>query len=74
MVSPTGFLRLTRDPDDDVVVETALRGGADTIVSRDEDLLRDQRLLDLLGAAGIEVLTVQRFLDALATESPEQAG
>lgn len=72
--SSTGAIHLARDPDDDVLIETALRGGADTLVSRDEDLVRDQPLIDLLASAGIEVLTVQRFLDALAAEPAKPLG
>jgi putative PIN family toxin of toxin-antitoxin system len=37
----SGTLQLCRDPDDDVVLETAIVGGATHIVSRDEDITRD---------------------------------
>jgi putative PIN family toxin of toxin-antitoxin system len=61
----TGNLHLCRDPDDDVVLETAFRGRANTLVSRDEDLKGDVELVRLLHAAGIQVLSVGRFLTAL---------
>lgn len=69
-VAVTGSVRLCRDPDDDVVLETALKGKADTMVSRDEDIKGDVALAELLRAAGIEVLSVQRFLNLLEEEPP----
>ena len=40
LVSVTGSVRICRDPDDDAVVETALNGRADALVTRDDDLSR----------------------------------
>jgi hypothetical protein len=54
-----------RDPKDDLIVETAIVGGARYIVSRDEDLTRDLNLVDALRELGIDVLTVARFLELL---------
>lgn len=73
IVYPTGTLHLCRDPGDDMVIETAARGDADTLVSRDDDLKGDSHLNVLLAAAGIEVLTVRRFLAAIAETAPDQA-
>jgi len=61
-----GEIRLCRDPDDDVVLETAISGGATLVVSRDEDLTRDTDLTERLRDHGIETLTVQRLLDRLS--------
>jgi len=63
-----GDVRLCRDPKDDMVVETAIEGGARYIVSRDEDLTRDLDLVAAHEAYDIEVLTVARFLDLLDAE------
>jgi putative PIN family toxin of toxin-antitoxin system len=60
-----GTLRLCRDSKDDLVVETAIAGGARYIVSRDEDLTRDLDLVDALREYSIDVLTVARFLELL---------
>jgi uncharacterized protein len=38
MIPVVGDLRFCRDPDDDVVIETAIRGRADALVTRDDDL------------------------------------
>ena len=64
-VTVTESVHLCRDPDDDVIVETALLGNADAVVSRDEDLKGDEDLVRFLQAAGIKALSVRRFLLAL---------
>jgi predicted nucleic acid-binding protein len=58
---------LSRDPDDDILLETALVGGAQYFVSRDDDVKRDQELLARLRERGVEVLSVAQFLDLLAS-------
>jgi putative PIN family toxin of toxin-antitoxin system len=63
-----GSIRVCRDPDDDIVIETAIRGQADVIVSGDADLLEDAGVADFLNGAGIEVWNVTRFLEALDDE------
>ena len=65
LVPVFGELRLCRDPDDDVVLETAIQGNATYVVSRDEDMTRDLDLVDRLRERSIETITVQRFLDLL---------
>lgn len=61
----TGTVHLCRDPDDDLVIETALNGQADVLVSRDDDLKGAPDLVAILRAQGVEVLTVRRFLARL---------
>jgi uncharacterized protein len=65
IVDVSGAVQLCRDPDDDVVLETAVNGHADVLVTRDEDMSRDLDLVALLEQRGIRVLTVQHFLDEL---------
>jgi putative PIN family toxin of toxin-antitoxin system len=65
LLSITGALRLCRDPDDDVVLETAITGRATHVVSRDEDIARDTGLFEQLKQRGIEPITVARFLRVL---------
>jgi len=60
-------LQLCRDPDDDVLLETAIVGGATHIVSRDEDITRDLELLAQLEKRGIKAMTVNRFLAEVGT-------
>ena len=64
-VVPEGNLHLCRDPDDDLVLETAILGGAQYVVSRDDDLKGDSELIAQMRARGIEILSVQHFLDRL---------
>lgn len=65
-VIPTGEVRLCRDPDDDLILETAILGGAQYAVSRDDDLKGDVDLVAQMRSRGIAILTVQRFLERLA--------
>jgi putative PIN family toxin of toxin-antitoxin system len=68
VVTLTGEVRLCRDPNDDTVIETALVGKANVLVSRDEDLTRTPELAGVLAQAGVRVLTVARFLAELEGE------
>lgn len=68
VVPLTGDVMLCRDPDDNIVLETALRGGADTLISRDDDIKRDSDLMNYLESTGIQVTTVRQFLAVLAAE------
>lgn len=54
-----------RDPDDDLILETAILGQAQYAVSRDDDIKRDLDLLDHLRAHGVTVSSVQQFLAKL---------
>jgi predicted nucleic acid-binding protein len=70
-VEVTGAMRLCRDPDDDIVVETALTGPADVLVSRDGDLKGATDLAQRLSERGVAVLTVRQFLATLERERQE---
>jgi len=61
----TGTVRVCRDPDDDMVIETAINGHADVLVSRDDDLKRSPEVAETLAEHRIQVLSVQQFLNAL---------
>ena len=60
-----GEVQICHDPKDDMVIETAINGHADALVSRDDDLKRAPEVVSLLAERGIRVLSVQRFLDAV---------
>jgi len=68
-VMPRGELHVCRDPDDNLLLETALLGGAHYVVSRDDDIKREQDLVTQMEARGITVLGIQRFLDCLEDKS-----
>ena len=61
-MTPDIALAVSRDPDDDRVLEAAQAGHADFIVSGDRDLL------DLREFVGIPILTPTGFLTLLAVE------
>jgi putative PIN family toxin of toxin-antitoxin system len=66
VVNPQLTLDVVKDdPDDNRVLECAVAGGADTIVSG------DRHLLQLKAHAGIPILTARQFLEALAPSSGE---
>ena len=58
-------VRACRDPKDDKFLELAVNGGANCIVSGDDDLLV------LSPFRGIDILTPTDFLDAMAISEPE---
>lgn len=62
IVVPPGILRLCRDPDDDAVIETAVVGRADLVVTRDDDLKGAPEVIAFLEEFDIPVLTVRQFL------------
>ncbi|MBI4605991.1 MAG: putative toxin-antitoxin system toxin component, PIN family [Planctomycetes bacterium] len=64
-VPVTGSLRECRDPDDDVVLETAVAGKAKYVVTRDDDIKRDEDLIARLSTRGVVVLSVRQFLEKL---------
>lgn len=70
VVSVSGALHLCRDPDDDMVIETALNGRADALVTRDDDLKGASEVAAALAERGVAVLTVRLFLADLLEEPP----
>lgn len=65
IVPITNNIKISRDIDDNLIIETALNGKADIIISRDEDIIRDIKVIDYLSKVGIKVTTVQHFLDEI---------
>jgi uncharacterized protein len=63
-----GSIQVCRDPNDDFIIETAIRGRAGMVVSRDDDIKGDVQLVRFLAMYGIEALSVQHFLSRLETE------
>ena len=65
MTYPTGTLQLCRDPKDDVMLETAILGHADYVVSCDDDIKGDLILIAQLQERDIGVVTVAQLLALL---------
>lgn len=66
MVEVSGALRLCRDPDDDAILEAAIRGKARYLVTRDDDLKRDLGLIKEARRHGVKVVSVRQFLRSLS--------
>jgi putative PIN family toxin of toxin-antitoxin system len=64
-VTVMGEMTVCRDKDDNRVIETAVSGGAQYIVTRDDDLKRDETVIDFLAQHGISVVTIGNFLQYL---------
>jgi putative PIN family toxin of toxin-antitoxin system len=65
VVDVPGAVAVCRDPDDDAVIETAMVGNADVLVSGDRDLIADPAVRELLAGAGVRLLTVAEFVAEL---------
>ncbi|HEY7030102.1 MAG TPA: putative toxin-antitoxin system toxin component, PIN family [Thermomicrobiales bacterium] len=74
VVAVSGKLQICRDRDDDVVLETALLGNAELLVTRDEDLSRVPELAEALAPRGVSILTVRHFLDLLEADGDDRLG
>lgn len=66
---PSGLLKACRDPRDDLLLETAVDGRAQFVVSRDDDIKRDPELIAHLQERGIAVVSVAQFLHLLAIDA-----
>lgn len=64
-VYPSGHLHLCRDPKDDFILEAAILGNVQYLVSRDDDVKRDLDLTLRLANQGVTVLSVAQFLAIL---------
>lgn len=66
LVPVTGRVAVCRDPDDNFILEAAIAGGAEFVITRDDDLKRDLDLIQHMRECGVQVVSVSRFLAILA--------
>ena len=66
VVQTFGELRICRDPDDDEILEAAIRGKSQYLVTRDDDLKRDLDLIKALRRRRVRVVSVRQFLRRLS--------
>lgn len=59
-------LKICRDPDDDEILEAAILGKAQYLVTRDDDLKRDLDLVKMARDNRVRVVSVRQFLHRLA--------
>lgn len=57
------FSRVSRDPDDDMIIATAIAGNADYVVTGDDDLLT------LKKHQGVRIIKPKQFLDVLSQQA-----
>ncbi len=58
----SGNVTICRDKDDDFVIETAVKGRAEYLVTRDDDLKFDRKVSSFLLQHGVTVISLSRFL------------
>jgi putative PIN family toxin of toxin-antitoxin system len=67
LVEPVSVPAVARDSDDDLVLATALQGGAGCLVSGDDDLMKDGNVIAYLARHGVALYSVSQFLELLAS-------
>lgn len=65
-VEVSGNLKICRDPDDDLILETAILSKVKYMVSRDDDIKGDADLIAKMQDKGVTVYTVTHFLKELS--------
>jgi putative PIN family toxin of toxin-antitoxin system len=61
-----GDLVLCRDPDDNFIIETAIKGQVQYLVTRDDDIKWAPEVIEFLEKSNIKVITVDKFLSILS--------
>jgi putative PIN family toxin of toxin-antitoxin system len=58
----SGDINICRDKDDNVVIETAIMGQADFLITRDDDIKFDKAVSSFLKKYGISVISIAKFI------------
>ncbi len=61
----SGDINICRDKDDDLIIETAIKGKARYLVTRDDDIKFDKKVSSFLSRYGISVLSIAKFLNLI---------
>lgn len=61
----SGDVNICRDKNDDLVIETAIKGEAKYLVTRDDDIKFDKRVISFLSKYGISVVSTAKFLSLI---------
>lgn len=64
-VSVSGAISVCRDKDDNIIIETAIKGEAAYLVTRDDDVKTDEHVISFLKSYHISVLSVAEFLKVI---------
>jgi putative PIN family toxin of toxin-antitoxin system len=71
MLSTIGSIALCRDPQDDFLIELALLGRADFVVTEDADLHEDATIVRFLMERGVRLIYAAEFAAVLRREAGE---
>lgn len=58
----SGNIAICRDKDDDLILETAIKGKAEYLVTRDDDLKFDRKVSSFLLQHSVKVISLSKFL------------
>jgi len=61
----SGDIAICRDKDDNLVIETAIKGQAEYLVTRDDDIKFDKKVSSFLSKYGISVISIGKFLNLI---------
>jgi uncharacterized protein len=65
IVHISGDLKLCRDGNDDMVIETAVKGRVEYLVTRDDDIKHDKEVSSFLQQYNVSVLSVAKFVSII---------
>jgi len=68
----SGNITVCRDQDDDLVIETAVKGNVKYLVSGDNDLMADTKVSNFLSSSDIFPVSVAEFLNIIEQRSPDK--
>lgn len=58
---------ICRDKDDNFVIETAIKGKAEYLITRDDDIKFDERVASFLSQHNVSVISIAKFLPLIKT-------
>ena len=64
-VNISGNVTICRDKDDDIIIETAIKGKAEYLVTRDDDIKFDRKVSSFLSQHGVTVISLSKFLEII---------
>ena len=65
-VNISGNVTICRDKDDDIIIETAIKGKAEYLVTRDDDIKFDRKVSSFLSQDGVTVISLSKFLSLIS--------
>jgi len=65
----SGDVRICRDKDDDLIIETAVKGKVKYLVTWDDDVKTDTKVSDFLSQSNISPISVAKFLKLITPRS-----